>query len=337
MPTNKAGWLSQGAYGVMTHYLITPQGDTPAAKTADFNRTVDAFDLDFFLQQFAASGADWLLFTIGQNTGYYCSPNPFLDARLPGHTSRRDLILELAQRLAALQKRFIVYLPAEVTMQATDVHATFGWNPPDQSTFQERYLTFVREYSLKLGRLHHGWWFDGWYDAIVKGGWSCQTWIQAATAGNPDAIVAFNDGAFCVGRYKPVSPLQDYHAGEIHLLEDGKIRTDFIHEGTRILPDGRLRFPGQIQPALYMPESRFIDGVQWHALLPIDSTFHPLIPPQTYPDETLFKWVDDCKGVGGAVTLNVPILNENGHIPETSAAQLQRLGAHLAARPATGG
>jgi hypothetical protein len=330
MTTHPAEWMSQGTFGVMMHYLIAPPGDSHAARTAEFNRIVDAFDVDCFVQQVVDSGADWLIFTIGQNTGYYSSPNAFLDRALPGHTSRRDLVLEIARRIKAAGKRFIVYLPAEVAGQAADIKAAFAWNPNDQSTYLECYLAFVRDYSLKLGALHDGWWFDGCYDTIVQNPWwDWRAWLAAAKAGNPHSIVAFNDGAFCVGRYKPVTPLQDYHAGEIHLLEDGRIRTDFVHEGTRILPDGRLRYPGQTQAALYMPDARFIDGVQWHALLPLDSTFHPLIPAQSYSDDVLFKWAAECKAVGGAVTLNVPIDLANGHIPATSAAQLRRLGAHL--------
>ncbi|MBM3477564.1 MAG: hypothetical protein FJX75_30210, partial [Armatimonadetes bacterium] len=93
---HRAAWLAEGSYGLMVHYLISPPGDTPEARTAEFDRIVNGFDLDAFIEQFESTGADWLIFTIGQNTGYYCSPNEWLDARLPGHTSRRDLILQIA-------------------------------------------------------------------------------------------------------------------------------------------------------------------------------------------------------------------------------------------------
>ena len=43
---NRAAWMAQCGYGVMTHYLVTPQGDTAQARTADLNRIVDDFDLD---------------------------------------------------------------------------------------------------------------------------------------------------------------------------------------------------------------------------------------------------------------------------------------------------
>ena len=71
----------------------------------DLNRAVDAFDLDRFLQDFQRTGADWLIFTIGQNTSYYASPNATLDRLAgPGHCSQRDLVFEIAQRL---RKRFL--------------------------------------------------------------------------------------------------------------------------------------------------------------------------------------------------------------------------------------
>ena len=66
---NRAAWMAQGGYGVITHYLVTPKGGTPQDRTADLNRIVDGFDLDYFIKQFDESGADWLIFTLRQGTG----------------------------------------------------------------------------------------------------------------------------------------------------------------------------------------------------------------------------------------------------------------------------
>ena len=94
--TNRAAWMARGTYGVMTHYVLQPKGNTPAEKTADLNRVANQFDLDYFMRQFEATGADWLIFTIGQQSGYLCSPSALLDAKLPGHTPQRDVPLEIA-------------------------------------------------------------------------------------------------------------------------------------------------------------------------------------------------------------------------------------------------
>lgn len=306
--SHRTDWMAQGSFGLMVHYLISPAGETDAERTAAFNATVDGFDLEGLMAQFHATGADWLIFTLGQNTGYYSSPNAFLDAALPGHTSRRDLALEIARRVKALRKRFIAYLPAEVCAQSEAVHEAFAWNPADQSEFQRRYQEFVRAYSLKFGSLCDGWWFDGCYtwDVFHNSLYDWPAWIAAARAGNPESLTAFNDGSFCINNVKPVTALEDYHPGEVHQLVEGKIKLG--HD-----PDSPL----------YLPTERFIEGVQWHALVPVDSSFDGG-EPKRYSDGELAGFLEACKSVGGAVTWNLPI-SDGGAIPAESIARVARV------------
>ena len=185
-----------------------------------------------------------------------------------------------------------------------------------------------------MGTNCDGWWFDS------CGRQADDMWEQemaACRAGNRDSVIAFSGAEFCAlgGQLKPTCPIEDYHAGEIHLLEDGKIRTDFIWppgEGIVITADSKLRKSGQAAQ-YYMPDAQFIDNVQWHCLLPIDLTFNPAVPNQYchYTDKQLFQFVDSVKSVCGAITINVPIENSNGHIPDDSHAQLVRLRKHLLA------
>ncbi|MCX7597383.1 MAG: hypothetical protein N2512_00755, partial [Armatimonadetes bacterium] len=163
-----------------------------------------------------------------------------------------------------------------------------------------------------LGRLCDGWWFDGCYewDAFHNRYYDWPAWIAAARAGNPDAIVAFNDGSFCIGKIKPVTPLEDYLPGEVHDLVGSQI---LLGKGEQARP--------------YLPDSRFVEGVQWHALVPVDSAFDGG-PARHYSDDDLFRFVAACKKVGGAVTINLPI-GLDGLVPQESIAQLQRLGQFL--------
>jgi hypothetical protein len=311
-PSHPAQWMADASFGLMVHYLISPAGETEAQRTAAFNQTIDAFDLDGFISQFHSTGADWLIFTIGQNTGYWNSPNAWLDARLPGHTPTRDLVLEIARRVKALRKRFIAYLPAEASAQSDAVHEAFAWNPADQSEFQRRYQAFIRAYSDKLGPLCDGWWFDGCYEweEFHNSLYDWPEWIAAAKSGNPAAITAFNDGSFCINKVKPVTLLEDYHAGEVHQLVDGRIKLG--HD-----PDSPL----------YLPDSQTIEGVQWQALVPVDSNFEGGAP-RRYTDAELIGFMQACKRVKGAVTINLPIAN-TGLIPTESIAQLTRISAAL--------
>ncbi len=326
---NRAAWMAQGGFGVMTHYLITPQGNTPAEKTADLNRIVDNFDVDGYVAQIEATGADWLIFTICQGTGYLSSKNEFIDRLQAGFSPRRDLIPEISAKLHEHGKRVILYIPGAHTPADPTVKQLLRIGTEG---YADRHNEFIRDYALKLGKLCDGWWFDSCIPQ-EEAAWGKE--LEACRAGNPDAVVAFSGAEFCAtnGQVKPICPIEDYHAGEIHLLEDGKIRTDFIYppgEGIYITADSKLRKQGK-EATTYMPDAQFIDSVQWHGLLPIDLTFNPAVPNQYchYSDKVLFKFVDDVKSVGGAITINVPIQNENGHIPADSHSQLVRLGEHL--------
>jgi len=280
--------MHHGSFGLMVHYIVNPEGCDDAEKTDSLNRIVDNFNLDGFISQFLSTGADWLIFTYGQNTGYYCSPNPFLDGLLPGHTSRRDLVGEIGRRLEAHGKWFIAYLPAAVE-NSESVQEVFGWRNEDRSVFQKNYTRFIRNYSLSLGTRLHGWWFDGcWIETERFGDW--KQWMDASRAGNPERIVAVSPGP----SETPMTPMQDYLAGETYEL-----------------------------PPPAMPASRFTDGVQWHALLPVYSNFVGG-PPCIYDDKILFDWVGQCKSVGGAVTINLPV-TQDGRILRDGLDQLCRL------------
>ena len=326
---NKAAWMAQGTYGAMVHYLMKPQGDTPEEKTADLNRTVDNFDLDHFIKQFDQTGADWLIFTLAQGTGYLSSKNEFIDKLQPGLSPKRDLIPEIGAEFHNRGKRMIVYLPGAHTAADPTMKRLLGLGTDG---YAERHNQLIRHYSLKLGNLLNGWWFDS-CRRQADAAW--QSEIDACRAGNPDSVVAFSGAEFCAaGTIKPLCPIEDYHAGEIHLLEDGKIRTDFVYPPGQgnilITADRKLRKRGQ-DPGFYMPDSQFIDNVQWHCLLPVDLTFNPAVPNQYchYTDKELFQFVDDVKSVGGAITINVPIDRTGGHVPRDTHAQLVRLGQHL--------
>ena len=326
---NRAAWMAQGGFGLMTHYLITPKGSTPQERTADLNRIVDCFDLGTYIRQFDESGADWLIFTLGQGTGFLSSHNEDIDRLEGGFTPRRDLIREIGEQLHRRGKKLIVYFPGAHTAADPTVKRLLGLGTEG---YADRHNDFIRKYSLKLGRLCDGWWFDS---CGVQDEPAWQKEIAACRAGNPESVIAFSGAEFCAsgGRIKPICPIEDYHAGEIHLLEGGKIRTDFIYppgDGVIVTEDGKLRKKGQ-EARFYLPDSQFIDNVQWHCLLPVDLTFNPAVPNQYchYTDKELFGFVDRVKSVGGAITINVPIEIDTGQIPQDTLAQMVRLGRHL--------
>jgi len=107
-------WMA-GHYGIMTHWLFPGILPEKGELSQTFTGAVNKFNLERFLEDFTASGADWLIFTIGQNSGNYASPNSVIDKYGgKGHCSERDLVFEVANGVHRLGKRFIAYLPCEV-------------------------------------------------------------------------------------------------------------------------------------------------------------------------------------------------------------------------------
>jgi hypothetical protein len=334
---DRAHWMA-GAYGLMNHWLFPGVLPERLPGAATIEEACARFNVERLLEDFALSGADWLIFTLGQNTGCYCSPNSVIEELCgPGHCPSRDLALEIAQGLHRMGKRFIAYLPCEVAANRT-LHAGFAWNTvdgSDQVGFQRLYTQAVAEWAQRFGELLDGWWLDGCYTwpGFHNSYMDWDLWLGAARSGNPEAVVTFNDGAFCVGNTQPVHSSHDYLSGEAEMLVQGRVRL------------GRAGDP----PPTHLPAGRFASGtrIQWHALLPIDCFWgHGNPPPDwlpehryheiqtgspnppmelpVYSDLELCAFLNDCLEVGGAVTLNVGIFQE-GHYGKETVNQLTRI------------
>ena len=64
---------------------------------AQWSRQVDGVDVDGLADQLGSLGAGYLMFTIGQNSGHFCSPNATYDSIVgiePSNCSERDLIAD---------------------------------------------------------------------------------------------------------------------------------------------------------------------------------------------------------------------------------------------------
>ena len=128
---SRAGWMKGGKFGMMVHWLAPGPEPQHGPRVTDLDRAVDAFDVDRFLSDFRRTRADWLIFTIGQNTGYYASPNSVLDALAgPGHCPRRDLVLEIAMRVIfslASSLSTIINTSPSVSLSIAFFASTTGW------------------------------------------------------------------------------------------------------------------------------------------------------------------------------------------------------------------
>lgn len=312
----RAGWMA-GRWGIMLHWIAPGPAAKSGRRRQDLNDAVNGFDVDGLVEQVSGTKASWAIFTLGQNTGMYASPNSYLESIAgPGHTSARDLVLELARKLAAKKIALIVYAPGEIKA-VSSLHSPFGWNPTNQQLFQLRYTTFLREYAERYGRYCAGWWIDGcytWQD-FPNSARDWHLWAKTLRAGNPNAVLSFNDGCFLHDHPYPLTGEQDLLSGEAN---------GFGLTGPLVKTNDAVR-------TLSFAKS-YLDRLacQAHVVAPLDNHGEWIFsgpgeiapPPQSL--EFLSEMIEHYRKIKVAITFNVGIYQE-GLLGEQTLAVLRGL------------
>ncbi len=307
---DRAAWMAEARWGVMTHYVADwlARENNLAMDVDQWNRLVDGFEAEGLANQLQAVGAGYLIFTIGQNSGYFAAPNAAYDELVdlqPSRCSRRDLIADLSRELKARGMRLIVYLPAGAPGGDRTARDALQWRQGADRNheFQLRWERVIRAWSLQWGDGVDGWWFDGcyWPNAMYRHAEppNFESFAAAARAGNSQAIVAFNPGV--VDRVISVTPFEDYAAGEVN---------DVASTLLRRVEDGR------------------VDGARVHRLSYLGRTWGA--GPPRYDDlgDIVIPWTCKIVEAKGAMTWDVPV-GTDGRIRAEFLRQLMAIGRAL--------
>ena len=249
-------WFEGKRYGLFAHYLAAPAGNSMEEDIGvqEWNKRVNSFDTVKLAEQVNEAGADYLGITIGQNSGYYCSPNKTYDTLVgntPGKCSTRDLVMELSQALAVYGIDLMVYLPSgapDCDKNAVE-KLEWQWGCEAQSgvftdkmreerlaAFQLKWQKIITEWSIRWGKAVKAWWIDGCYFSekmyLFDDEPNFHSFAAALRAGNPDAVLAFNTGLDTP--FALESEESDYTAGEVGnllpLAVCGRSRKEAIKE-----------------------------------------------------------------------------------------------------------
>jgi hypothetical protein len=301
-PSNRdTDWLRDARYGVFMHFL--PADDRGLA-------LVDDFDVSALGRQLEAMGARYFVITLGQNSGYFISPNAAYDARTgyaPGERcSRRDLPLEIHGALEPEGIKLMLYLPCQTPNQDRRAQKAFGLpegakDQPIDIEFAKRWAEVIAEWSIRYGEKVAGWWFDGAYGHVRFNEEIARLYAAAAKRGNPRALVTFNPGV----RVIHYTEAEDYTAGELN------------------------------EPFDTVPASRWLGGSQWHALTYLGSSWSAR--NTRHPDERWAKWVEEVVAREGVVTLDMgpnwdPREGPIGALAEEQVRQVRAIRAALGPR-----
>jgi len=232
-------WMIEGKYGIFTHWSLLSYplyGDKRARETFEWG--VNTFDVEAYANKIEETGASWVIFTTCHGGQMFPAPIKTLNDVMPGRTTQRDLIAEIAD---ALNKRNIKLLLYYNFSPGGAVAKKLGADKNPEKWFQ--YLTdFVREVSLRYGKKIAGW---GYFDSTVSSYMMNMPWedfYKAAMAGNPDAAVGIS--THWRAQYSPFNNLQTGDSGgslneplDKRLLEKGERYEGLQEHATFILDD----------------------------------------------------------------------------------------------------
>jgi hypothetical protein len=293
-PSHATDWLKDARLGAFMHFWPNNSGEMGA---------VDSFDVPAVVRQLKSMGASYFVLTLGQNAGFYNSPNgvydQFLGVAAGERCSRRDLPLDLYRALAPEGIRLMLYLPCQAPNQDGRAQRAFGLpegkrDQPLSEEFARKWAKVIQEWSVRYGDKVSGWWFDGAYQHIQFNEAIAKIYADAVKAGNPQAIVTFNPGV----KLLRWTRAEDYTAGELN------------------------------DPFAVLPASRWVDGSQWHALTFLGSSWGSRDTRQ--PTGRWIQWLRATAEKGGAVTLDLgpnrdPAAGPIGTFSEAQVSQFQAI------------
>lgn len=192
-----SSWMVEGKYGLFVHFSANMYGwQTDDVRAHWFQESVKMFDVKHFANEVERTGAAWIIFTVTHQGFYWPGPSKAVDAVMPGRTTERDLIMEIADELATKNIDTLLYLHTGYNgVTATEWRNALGaeYGSADPSRFNDNVVAILKECSLRYGKKVRGFgYLDGclMHDYPLDPHW--ESWAKAIQAGNPDAIVGFS-------------------------------------------------------------------------------------------------------------------------------------------------
>lgn len=207
IPKGDTSYLNNG-YGVMYHLLPDSATVRNMSKRIDINGI--ASDL-------AEVKASYFMLALGQNSGYYNTPNATFGSIVSTNSDKRftatDIPMqfydELSKRGIDLMFYFTTTLPSAIEQDYKDFYMeTYPKHNRDSAML---WSLVMREWSLRYGDKVKGWWMDGGYFNVVTDEKIFLIMSNGIKAGNPNAIIAYNPGVIVAER----ASSDEYTCGEI--------------------------------------------------------------------------------------------------------------------------
>jgi hypothetical protein len=287
-------WFVRSGYGVMFHW--TGQSKPRNGPPKIYADAVRDFPVKDFVETVQETGAGHVLLTLNHAIAHCPAPIASWEKYHPGLTTSRDLLGELADALAKVRIRFLLYINSPRFGKLSDGPGEFSPDITD-TRYVDMHCEVLDEIGRRYGRKLDGYWFDSWYQSFEQFPRVRQDRIfEACKTGNPERISAFNFWILPV-----CTPWQEYWAGEVG--EPGPPATSrHIERGAGA-------------------------GLQFQSLLYLDAPWVHSRPdtemePARFSSDALTRYVQSSMKNQGVVTVNLGIYQDGTIGPQ--ARELMR-------------
>ncbi|MFO1489959.1 MAG: alpha-L-fucosidase [Kiritimatiellia bacterium] len=182
-------WFQQAQYGIMVHW--TSQSAPLRGNPLPYDQAVTAFDVKAFANQIERTGAGFVVFTTSHAFQYFPAPLASLDKVLPGRTSQRDLVADLADELGRRGVKLILYFHLGAINDPEWVKAS-NYFDADTRKFFTIWKDIISEAGNRYREKLAGWWFDEGSTSYYFRSPDWESLARAAKAGHPQRLVSFN-------------------------------------------------------------------------------------------------------------------------------------------------
>ena len=337
-------FFSSLGWGIFTHYIgFQPtKGNLRSCHRpqATWEERVAMFDTDRYARTLHEVGAHYAFFTLMQGSRYLCAPNAAFDricGTRPGEAcSRRDLIRDLIDSLKKYDIPLFLYYTGDGPYLDPECGPKMGYHDRETEVvnplFVENWCEVLREYSLRYGDGVKGWWIDGTFRYLgYRDDEFFKLYREAALAGNPDAIIAFNNGVSQPDTDRP--EVQKYLDGITHPLARVRALEAVADTDPAALaalsrcPGNSYRFSeyedfmaGECDRFDELPpEGGMVDGSRWHKLGFLGQ-YHGYTPiwggcgwnslGSRYSGKELREYVKTCNARGGVVSIDLFLFDD---------------------------
>jgi hypothetical protein len=296
-------WLNDAKFGFMCQcgeWAYPPHGPRKP-----WPNMVDEFDVEKFAEMVDSTGAGYAVWSATWATYFFPAPIKAIDAIMPGRTSRRDLIGEMAEALHKRNIRLILYYHlGHDTNAANGSWWSKNWvSPDDKALFLNNWCSVIGEVGMRYGDRLAGWMFD---DDLVYYPAPYERLGKAAKAGNKARIISYNPWIQARG-----TDFQDFQFGE-------------GLTGSQNLPaSARGIWPAGPMKGLHAHGNFQIDGPDWGISKP-DTVIQP---PHLTPEKAI-QIALDAADRDIALSWNM-LMYDDGTVSDASLKLLQQVGQEV--------